>query len=262
MLYKILESGKSCHGGNLEWSLPKKDGKKWIPGDWHEVKGNIDMCKSGIHLTDKPHKWYTWKCELFEAEADGVLDGGGDDAKCVCRKARLIKPVPHPDWWIKCHEFVEKEISAITWFQPDGKPIKQWKLYEEKTLAAAWDAAWAAARDAAWDAAWAAAWDATRDAAWAAARDAAWAAARDAAWDAAWAAAWAAARAAAWDATWAAARAAAWAATLYVRMLIASDLKLDPKYVKHIKARWNVWKKGYGLLCDVKGVLHVYGVKK
>jgi hypothetical protein len=202
MLYKILESGKSCHGGNLEWSLPKKDGKKWIPGDWHEVKGNIDMCKSGIHLTDKPHKWYTWKCELFEAEADGVLDGGGDDAKCVCRKARLIKPVPHPDWWIKCHEFVEKEISAITWFQPDGKPIKQWKLYEEKTLAAAWDAAWAAAR------------------------------------------------------------AAAWAATLYVRMLIASDLKLDPKYVKHIKARWNVWKKGYGLLCDVKGVLHVYGVKK
>jgi hypothetical protein len=202
MLYKILESGKSCHGGNLEWSLPKKDGKKWIPGDWHEVKGNIEMCKSGIHLTDKPHKWYTWKCELFEAEADGVLDGGGDDAKCVCRKARLIKPVPHPDWWIKCHEFVEKEISAITWFQPDGKPIKQWKLYEEKTLAAAWDAAWAAAR------------------------------------------------------------AAAWAATLYVRMLIASDLKLDPKYVKHIKARWNVWKKGYGLLCDVKGVLHVYGVKK
>jgi hypothetical protein len=202
MLYKILESGKSCHGGNLEWSLPKKDGKKWIPGDWHEVKGNIDMCKSGIHLTDKPHKWYTWKCELFEAEADGVLDGGGDDAKCVCRKARLIKPVPHPDWWIKCHEFVEKEISAITWFQPDGKPIKQWKLYEEKTLAAAWAAAWAAAR------------------------------------------------------------AAAWAATLYVRMLIASDLKLDPKYVKHIKARWNVWKKGYGLLCDVKGVLHVYGVKK
>ena len=49
-------------------------------------------------------------------------------------------------------------------------------------LAAAWDAAWAAARDAARDAAWAAA----RDAAWDAARDAAWAAARFAARDAAW----------------------------------------------------------------------------
>ena len=63
-------------------------------------------------------------------------------------------------------------------------------------LAAAWAAAWAAARDAAWAAAGAAAWDAVWDAAGAAA----------------WVAAWAAARAAAWDAAWAAARAAAGAA--------------------------------------------------
>jgi hypothetical protein len=79
-----------------------------------------------------------------------------------------------------------------------------------KDAAAAWDAAWDAARDAAWDAAW----DAARDAAWDAARDAARAAARDAAWDAARAAAraaaWDAARDAAWDAARAAARAAAW----------------------------------------------------
>jgi hypothetical protein len=55
-------------------------------------------------------------------------------------------------------------------------------------------------------AAWAAAWDAARAAAWAAARDAA----RDAAGDAARDAAWDAARAAAWDAAWDAARDAAW----------------------------------------------------
>jgi hypothetical protein len=90
----------------------------------------------------------------------------------------------------------------------------------EAERAAAWDAAWAAARAAAraaaWDAAWAAAWAAARAAAWDAARAAAWAAARAAAWDAARAAAQAAARAAAraaaWDAAWAAAQAAAWAA--------------------------------------------------
>ncbi len=61
---------------------------------------------------------------------------------------------------------------------------------------AAWDAAWAAARDAAGAAAWAAAWAAAR----AAAGDAAWAAARAAAGAAAGAAAWAAAEAAAGDA--------------------------------------------------------------
>ena len=65
-------------------------------------------------------------------------------------------------------------------------------------VAAAWDAAWAAARDAAQDAAW----DAARGAAWAAA----WAAAKDAAR----AAAWAAAQDAAQDAAWAAARDDAW----------------------------------------------------
>ena len=66
----------------------------------------------------------------------------------------------------------------------------------DEELAAAWAAAWDAARDAAWYAARAAAWDA----AWAAARDAAWAAARDAARAAARAAVRAAARAAARDA--------------------------------------------------------------
>ena len=78
--------------------------------------------------------------------------------------------------------------------------------------AAAWVAAWVAARTAAWeaagDAARAAAWVAARDAAWEATRDAAWAAARVAARDAAWVAAWAAAMDAAWAAAWAAAAAA------------------------------------------------------
>jgi hypothetical protein len=75
--------------------------------------------------------------------------------------------------------------------------------------AAAWAAAWDAARAASWAAAWDAARDAARDAAWDAARNAAWAASWDAAWAAARDAARAAARAAAWDATKAAARAAA-----------------------------------------------------
>ncbi|MDN8047599.1 hypothetical protein QZN20_09955 [Burkholderia multivorans] len=66
----------------------------------------------------------------------------------------------------------------------------------DEELAAAWDAAWDAARAAAW----VAAWDAARVAAWAAARDAAGATAWAAAGDAARAAAGDAARAAAWDA--------------------------------------------------------------
>jgi hypothetical protein len=53
---------------------------------------------------------------------------------------------------------------------------------------AAWDAAWAAARNTAWDAAWNTARDAARNTAWDAARNAAWNTAWDATWNTAWAA--------------------------------------------------------------------------
>jgi hypothetical protein len=173
-------------------------------------------------------------------------------------------------------------IPKTKFFKPDGHPIKSWKIFYGKTWAAARAAAWAAARDAAWDAAWAAARDAARAAAWAAARDdawdGAWAAARNAAraaaWDAARAAAWAAARDDAWDAAgdaagaaaraaaWAAARDAAWDAawdaSLVARIIICKGLKLDAKHIRYAKARWNVWLKGYGLYCDINGVLYVY----
>jgi hypothetical protein len=74
-----------------------------------------------------------------------------------------------------------------------------------------------------------------------------------------------AARAAARDAARAAARAAAWdaagAAELYSQMLICDGLPLAQKHIDHIAARWNVWQKGYCLLCDVGGVLYVYTKK-
>ena len=118
------------------------------------------------------------------------------------------------------------EIQTTKWLKHHRKPLKEWHLSEGKTLAAAWDAA------------------------------------RDAAGDAARDAALAAARAAAGDAAWAAARAAAVDAARAAEMIICTGLKIDPKHIKHINARWEVWRRGYALLCDVNGKLFVYGVKK
>mgnify|MGYP001228242664 CR=1 FL=1 len=233
-LFKILENGKSCHGGNLQWDLPKQDGDIWIPGAWHSVEGDLAMCKRGIHLTDSPYKWYTWNCQCWEAEARGAGSCDEQERKCVARSARLLRPVEHPAWWIRAHEFVEKDIPAVPWLCPDGKPDASWKLFEMPDLAAAWDAAWDAAGDAARAAA--AAGDAARDAAGAAA----WVAAGDAA----------------------AARDAAGAAALYIRCrFICDGLPLDLNHRKHAEERWNVWSKGYGLACAVDGVLYVYGTK-
>ena len=276
-LYKIIEKGKSCHGGEMQWSLP--NGK---PGDWHEIAGPLKMCENGIHLTDKPANWFRWNCSIYEAEYEGEMIDDKNDSKICVRKARLIKEVPAPTWWRNCHDFVERDIPSVKWLKPDLKPNKEWKLYKAKTWdaaraaawdaagAAAWDAAGAAARDAAWDVArdvaWAAAGDAAGDAAWAAARDAAGDAAGDVAWDVAWDVARDVARAAAWDVARDAARAAAWDAArdaaLMARMEIVKDLKIDKKHIAHAKARWEVWQKGYALLCDVNRVLYVYEKEK
>ena len=71
-------------------------------------------------------------------------------------------------------------------------------------------------------------------------------------WDAAWDVARNVARNAPWDAVGDATR----DAELFVRACVALPAK--SKHWKHIKARWDVWERGYGLLCDVDGTLYVY----
>ena len=148
-LYKILVDGKSCHNGNLKWSLPTKKNGKWIAGNWHTVDGELEICKRGLHLTTKRFNWYKWGCSVYEAETKGKIKWQED--KCVVNSARLLKEVPHPKWWIDCKGWIET-LKSIAWLKPDGKPKKEWKLFETKD--AARDAAGDAARDAAWDAAW------------------------------------------------------------------------------------------------------------
>jgi hypothetical protein len=36
------------------------------------------------------------------------------------------------------------------------------------------------------------------------------------------------------------------------------DFPGKAEHWKHVKARMQVWRKGYGLLCDVNGQLYVY----
>lgn len=63
---------------------------------------------------------------------------------------------------------------------------------------------------------------------------------------------------AAGDAAGAAAGAAARDAALMARLMVVADLPVDPKHFIHAAARWQVWQKGWGLVCDVNGVLYVY----
>ena len=155
-LYKILVNGKSCHGGDMAWSLPRETSPgHYDPGQWMGVEGDLSICNRGIHLTNEPFNWYKWGCTAYEAEAE---DFGGEQTaphKIVCRKARLIRPVAHPQWWMDTVAFVDS-LPSVAWLKPDGAPDPAWKLFASPSRAAAW----AAARAAAWAAAGAAAGEA------------------------------------------------------------------------------------------------------
>jgi hypothetical protein len=245
--YKVLVDGKSNHGGNLEWYLPK-NGK---PGKWHSVKGKISKCSNGLHLTEKPYEWFKWQCDIYIAEGKGSNEG--DEIKTAFRSARLIKKIDKPKWLTNAEKFV-KEIVDAKWFCNGKLPkTKKIKMFEARSSARS------SARDAVGAAAWDAAWDAARDAVWAAARDAAWDAARSAVGDAVGAATRDAVGAAAWDAARSAvgdaARSSARDAELMAQCLIAG---LTGKHFDHAKLRWSIWEAGYGVYCDVNGILYCY----
>jgi hypothetical protein len=55
------------------------------------------------------------------------------------------------------------------------------------------------------------------------------------------------------------ARDAARAAALYISTeFTCADLAIDDKHREYVRKRWQVYQKGYAVLCDVDGVLYVY----
>jgi len=225
-----------------------------------------------------------------------------------------MKKTNDADAFIKSIAFI-KRISKVKFFQPDGKPSDDWKLYEKMSWAAsreaALDAAWETNQAAAWDADWDTAREATLEAAMSAAPStawklsSAWEAALNTTWDTAHdaihiaaltairkdgrtaiidalnniyndttrvdaicaamtatrevniAATRTVARAANMDAALGTVWEAALDAALLASCLVVED-KIDKKHLQHARARWRVWEKGYGLLCDINGTFYVY----
>lgn len=186
--YKVLDKhGRSCHGGDAEWSLPtQNDDGTWTPGEWMpEVRGNLEPCANGYHVVTL-EQLPDWLGErIFEVEpGDEIVH---EDNKSVTRTCRLTRECT--GWnertarLFAC-DCAERVLYLFEARHPDdGRPRKAIEIArryaEGKATVEALDAAWAAAEDAA-----GAARATAREAAWAAA-GAAWAAAEDAAWAAA-----------------------------------------------------------------------------
>lgn len=240
-LYKVLVDGQSAHGGMFTWSLPEPDGDGgWIPGEWSPRIDDVKICKVGYHLTYTPEQWLTYGCGAYEAGTDSVSDWEGD--KIVCHSARLLRPAPEmiPSYWRDAERFI-LDLQETPWASPDGNP----------------DPAWTVTNGLFWSE-----FGGIRPMAMA--RVFAERAER-------------AGRKIAYDRVlmdvrdivtashiytdrfpWGVGISAQLDAKAMATVLIVRDLGIDQATVNRIEQRWNVWAKGYILLGEIDGVLHVY----
>lgn len=143
-------------------------------------------------------------------------------------------------------------LKDIPWFKPDGtvedseeiKVFETWDVAMDAAMGAAMKADWDAAVDSVWDAMWYATLSAARNTAMDAAMDATW----SATWDVVW-----------YDAIWDVIKAAAWTTAYYCSMFyVCGDLKIAEKHREHIRKRFEIWQHGYGVFCDVNGIIYAY----
>ena len=119
-LYKVLVNGRSCHGGNMEWSLPTQapDGS-WVPGAWHEVDGPLSPCSRGLHVTAMPRAWFVAdrarECQLWRCETGGEVIAHKAD-KHVARSVRLVAPASWADRGVYVVADGEHNASGDSWW--------------------------------------------------------------------------------------------------------------------------------------------------
>lgn len=265
--YKVLRNGRACNGGEMEYSLPTDSG----PGEWHHYDGPVEMCYSGFHVTTDPYQhWFTdLDCEVYVAEIREVYDSTNVDAKAVTDRIRLLYQVRAPEYVLRARRFVDEEVPSVPWFRPDGDPRPEWRLF----TAPSWDDAYRAAAEAAQDAMRRTTWVVLWDDPYVYSRNTAMYVIDRAGRDAVQTAAWRSARSAINSSMWEALKdsmaetlwgvpyeAAARDAALYaITECVGYDLPALDAHREHVRTRWDVWRKGYGLMCDAYGELYVYG---
>lgn len=73
---------------------------QFVPGEWHEHKGELSLCENGFHFCEQPSGPWSYyhkkETRIWKVEARGVLETPrepGADFKLVCSKIRLVEEV-------------------------------------------------------------------------------------------------------------------------------------------------------------------------
>jgi len=251
MWYKVLTNDlHSAHGGEFDWSEYVGDPNKRTP-----IVSRVRICDRGYHATTDPMSWPVLGMRVFEAVVDGE-PVETRDVKGVWPTMGLGPERPElvPSWWHDVEEFVS-ELSGIPWVTPQGDPDPKWRMFEPDAVRRAvwsplyspiWNVGRRRARHALQNIEMHAGRD--RDAALTMAEDSLFSAVLDAIAEKS------VAEFVPRDFGWTAAE----DAQLWARALICSDLGIDQDCVDYLRSRMDVWRRGYAVLYDERGVLCVY----
>lgn len=231
--YKALRPDLgSWYDEKCKWTL----GKPMPP--LNGFKG--DPCGIGYHLAKSVEEaigYSKFPLRLFEAEPCGDLLGE-DDTKARFSSAKITREIEKPKWLIATENFLAS-IAKVKFFPKHKKtPMRRWKVFPSREVA--WEEAKHKSRGNKLNTSYDAAYNVMYNAALKSDRYDSFDILYDAAFHAV-------------GATYATRDAA-----LMARMALVSDLKINAKYRKHVKDRWEVWTRGYGLACDVRGIFYVY----
>jgi hypothetical protein len=71
---------------------------QFVPGEWHVIEGDIELCARGFHFCDHPSGPWAYyddpETRIWKVEAEQVLDlptQPGADHKRVCKRIRLVE---------------------------------------------------------------------------------------------------------------------------------------------------------------------------
>jgi hypothetical protein len=56
------------------------------------------MCKTGLHITERPDAWSADGASVYEVETDGPVEADVDGMKAVVRRCRLVREVSFADY--------------------------------------------------------------------------------------------------------------------------------------------------------------------
>lgn len=117
--FKVLDGLRSCNGGDLQWTM----------GKWHHVKGPLEMCSNGLHLTLEPRCWKG--NTVYFAEGRGI--GGWSGDKVVCRSARLLAQVTPQvlDEYQAKRKPIDDEYKA-KWIYVADEFVAKWKTITDE----------------------------------------------------------------------------------------------------------------------------------